>query len=549
MPNVHRFGDCVLDVAGRELRRSGELVHLEPQAFDLLVHLLEHRDRVVSKIDLLDSVWGHRFVSEANLTTRVKEARRSVGDDGTRQEVIRNVRGRGYRFVAPVEDVGGTATTASPTRPGLIGRDAELVRVVERVGSGSLVTIVGPGGVGKSALARAVAAELGPSFEEGDHTVELAALDTGADVALAVARALDVILDGRRPDDAMRSIARLRALLVLDNCEHVVDEVAALVERLTRTGDANLRIVATSQVRLGLGGEAVVTIAPLSLGDASALFLERARAVVPGWSPRPAEEAAVGDLVSRLDRLPLTIEMAASRLGSMSFGELHASIADDAVLLRLSHRTPAQRHRSLGSMVAWSTDMLDSRQRSLFQALSVFAGRVTATDAAAVVVPDDPNGARFDLASLAERSFLVADRDGSDTTYSMLMTMRAAASRELDESGRAEQVRRRHAVHVRDVLGEADRRIRTPDEAAARQRLASVVDEARVAFRWAADHDRSLASEIALALHHASYTTLWLEPAEWCRSLSAAQVTDVWGARAVLAGAAIHRGELEVAAA
>jgi predicted ATPase/DNA-binding winged helix-turn-helix (wHTH) protein len=542
---VFRFDDCEVDAARRELRRSGELVHLEPQAFDLLAHLIEHRDRVVSKIDLLDGVWGHRFVSEANLTTRVKEARRAVGDDGTRQAVIRNVRGRGYRFVADVTVV--DSAMPARARSGLIGRDAELAAIVALVASAPLVTILGPGGVGKSALARTVAAEVGGSFSDGSHIVELAALEAGADVSLAVAGALDVIMDRGRPDDGVRSIARLDALLVLDNCEHVADETSHLVDRILAASDAKLRILATSQVRLGIGDEAVVAVTPLSMPDASALFAERARAVVPGWSPEDVGADRLDDLVSRLDRLPLTIEMAAARLSSMSFEELDHAIADETAILRLSHRAPTRRHRSLGSVVAWSTDLLEPDQRELFRAFSVFAGRVSAADAGAVVAPKDPVGAQFDLAALAERSLLVTEVDGADTRYSMLMTMRAVAARGLEQSGAADEVRRRHAEHTRDVLQDADDRLRTPDEATGRLRLAGVVDEARAAFRWAGEHDLQLASDIAAALHLAAYSTIWLEPAEWCRPLNREAEAGMWGAAVLLAGAAIHRGEFGIA--
>ena len=135
---VYRFAPFEVDVGTRELRRDRAPVHLEPQAFDLLVHLLEHRDRVVPKHELLDVVWGHRYVSEAAITTRVKEVRRAVGDDGRRQEVVQNVRGRGYRFVASVQD----AVVGSG---GLIGRVRELDEVVERLGRARVVTLVGPG--------------------------------------------------------------------------------------------------------------------------------------------------------------------------------------------------------------------------------------------------------------------------------------------------------------------------------------------------------------------------------------------------------------------
>lgn len=147
-----RFGDVEVDVPGRELRRGGQQVHLEPQAFDLLAELLEHRDRVLSKNDLFDGVWGHRFVSDANLTTRIKEIRRALGDDGARQHTIRNVPGRGYRFVAELEVEGTTERPAGAAR--LIGRDDEMAELLAALIRSPVVTLTGPGGVGKSTLAR-----------------------------------------------------------------------------------------------------------------------------------------------------------------------------------------------------------------------------------------------------------------------------------------------------------------------------------------------------------------------------------------------------------
>lgn len=548
---MYRFGECEIDAAVRELRRRGELVHLEPQAFDLLVLLIDQRDRVVSKAELLDGVWGHQFVSEANLTTRVKEARRAVGDDGTRQGLIRNVRGRGYRFVGILDDASANTSTDAPMTSELIGRNDELQAIVDLVRRGTLVTIVGPGGVGKSALARAVATSLAAGYADGEHVVELAPMEDGADLAVAVARALDVVLDRDRPDDAIRAMARLPALLVLDNCEHVVDDVATLVAHLVATADANVRILATSQVRLGLSAETVVPVGPLSVADSTVLFVERARAVAPAFDVEAIGRERVEQLVSVLDRLPLTIEMAAARLGSMAFDELAHAIDEGSALLKMTHRAPAHRHRSLGSVVEWSTSLLEPTQRELFSAFSVFAGRVTASDAGSVLAPDDPRGALFELGALAERSLLVAHVDGPETSYSMLTTVRAVASKWLDETDQADVVRRRHAEHIAGVLRSIDDQLRTPDEPRARQRLATIVDEVRVAFRWARDHDALLASDMSASLFHAAHSTLWHEPAEWARELldahPASAPNSLWGARLMVAGVAVHRGELESA--
>ena len=548
---MHRFGNFDLDVAGRDLRCEGESVHLEPQAFDVLTYLVEHRDRVVDKIELLDGVWGHSFLSETNLTTRIKEIRRALGDDGRRQHTIRNVRGRGYRFVAPVAHGEIADSRLFSSAHGLIGRDDDLVAVLAALKHSRLVTLTGAGGVGKSTLAIAAAAERDGAYPDGIHLIELATVASGEHALAAVARALDIVLDSDRPDDAVRSIARLDAFLILDNCEHVIDEVSRLVDRLLNLAGARARVLATSQVRLGLSDEIVITVAPLTIEQASQLFRARARAAVPSWDPDAVGVDRIERLISSLDRLPLTIEMAAGRIASMTFDDLDRAIAKRLPLLQMSHRTPAHRHRSLESLVTWSAELLDLHDREIFTRFSVFAGPVTAADAGAVLVPDTPDLAVLDLARLAERSLLNADRGRSETRYSMFTTVRTVAEHWLDESGSADRVRRRHAEYVADVLRAIDDQLRRPDEAEGRRRLDGLVAETRAAHQWAQRNDPQLASTMSGSLFHAAYSTLWLEPAEWSRELLARNPKPAYErfpeATLMAAAAAAHRGELTFA--
>ena len=546
---MYRFGECLLDLGRRELHRDGALVHLEPQAFDLLVYLVEHRDRVVPKAELLDGVWGHGFLSESNLTTRVKEARRAVGDDGTRQHAIRNMRGRGYRFVASVEAVG--ARRSSGSRGTLLGRDAELAATIELLERAALVTLIGPGGVGKSTLARSIATLVGPSCPDGSWVVELGSLGASAPVLPAIARCLDVVVDDQRADDATRAIARLDALIVLDDCEHVVHEVCELVDRLLTVPDGAVRILATSRVRLGSSAESVVAVAPLEGVAARELFSVRARAVLPSWDLAALGADRVDRLVDELDRLPLTIEMAAARRGSMTLGELEEAIRSGASLLQMHHRATARRHRSLESVVDWSVALLDPAERRVFDGFSVFSGPVTAAEAGAVLAPAAPRSIQRSLAALSEQSLLVAALDGPAARYSMLATVRAVADRRLVGSGRGDEVRRGHAAHIGAVLREIDDHLRTPREPEARARLSGIVDEARAAHRWARQHDPVLAAEINAALFHAAHSSLWFEPAAWGAALLAQQGSDVDprlnGALLASAGAASHRFELALA--
>ncbi len=544
---MFRFGDFEVDPLASEVRRSGHLVHLEPQAFAVLGYLITHRDRVVSKMELLDAVWGHRHVSEAGITTRIKEVRRALDDDGIAQHTIKNQRGRGYRFMGVVIE-----TDRSPSTPFaqavLIGRATELADVRASLGHAPVVTVTGPGGVGKSTLARAGVEQLRESDAASVFWVELATVEPAMPVLPVLARKLSVELDGGRPDEAIRSIAALDAVVVLDNCEHVVDEVAAVLASLATSATPQVRILATSRVPLGVVGEVVIPVGPLPIEDACELFVARAGVSRPMWDPGSVPAEALRRLVAGLDRLPLTIEMAAARSRSVSFEELADSIDAGAPLLQVSHRSPARRHRSLESLVRGSAELLPDHLRDLFEAFSVFAGAVNAVDAAAVLGGDDTTGIIFDLASLSERSLLHADASSSPTRYSMLVTMRTVAAHWLESSGRAHELRRRHAHYWGRVLREIDDAVRTPEEPAARVRMEAIVPEVRVAYRWATIHDPSLASAMSEALFQCSYPVLWHEPAIWSAELLAA-VPEIDrasrpGALLLTAGAAAHRGDL-----
>ncbi|MCX6519944.1 MAG: winged helix-turn-helix domain-containing protein [Actinobacteria bacterium] len=539
---MYRFGGCEVDVDARRLLRDGVPAHLEPQAFDLLVHLLEQRHRVVPKHELLDGVWGHRFVSESALTTRIKEVRRAVGDDGQRQHVVQNVRGRGYRFVAELD-----REEPMPSRTtGLIGRDEEFDEVRARLDRTRLVTLVGPGGVGKSTLARAVAEAGTGRYADGVHLVELASLDDPTGVLPAVALTLDAMVDHARPDAAIRAMARLDALVVLDNCEHVIDAAAAVVDGLLAPVDGRVTVLATSRVRLGVGVEEVHHVGPLRADEAAELFIARAEAARTGWDAGPVDAAAVVALVEHLDRLPLTIEMAAARLGSMTFAELDTAVREGGRLLQVSHRTPTHRHRTLGSLVEWSADLLDDELRQVFVECSVFAGAFTAAEAAQIVGASTSCGSS--LAALAERSLLAVDLAGPVARYRLLETVKVVATTWLQQSGNASDTHVRHARWVAAAVAEVDRGIRGADEAGARRRLDSIVSEVRAAHRWASEHEPVLASTISGSLYLAAYWTFWTEPTTWSQALLdryPERAAELAGACLMVAATAANRGDLD----
>src|SRR5665213_1859524 len=239
--DVIRFVDCEMDLDRIVLRRGGEHIRIEPQVFDVLAFLVTHRGAVVRKEELLDAIWGDCFVSESALTSRIRAARQAIGDDGTRQSIIRTVHGKGYEFIAVVEEAdesqGSAARSPAPTGTSigvrvqpLIGREMLLEQLAGMIVNHRLVTLIGPGGVGKTSLGMELARTIGSRFEDGVHVVEFVGVVDKDATAAALATAIDVNLrKSSSIDDAIVDLLRPRhSLLMLDNCEHLIEPVAEL---------------------------------------------------------------------------------------------------------------------------------------------------------------------------------------------------------------------------------------------------------------------------------------------------------------------------------
>ncbi len=484
-----RFDGCSLDLARREVRSGGQLQHLEPQAFDLLAYLVEHRGRVVPKEELLDRVWGDQFVSDAALTTRVKEVRRAIGDDGRRQRLVRNVRGRGYRFVGEIAHPAGQ-NPAGAAEP-ILGRAHDIAGVARLLSTSTLVTLVGAGGVGKTRLAVEVAAVTGAQAPDGAFFVDLSALASAQAVVPAILRSVDLQVEGDLA--ALQALSALDALVVLDNCEHLIEPAAAAAEAVLGFG-GRVRILATSRERLGVRGERVWPVSPLDVTAARQLFVDRARAVSPGFDPHSADATAVHRVVDEVDRLPLAIEMAAARVGAMGMAELAGLVTTRLDLLRSPQRGTTDRHRTLAAVIAWSEELLDDSERTAFAELSAFAGPALGADLDGVI---DGGDALDRVCRLVERSLVIAEVSTGPTRYRMLETVRrhAAAS-----AGNDEALRLRHATWFTEMAEEADALLRTPAEREGHETIEARVDELRAAHRWARSQAPHLAARLTAAL-------------------------------------------------
>jgi predicted ATPase/DNA-binding winged helix-turn-helix (wHTH) protein len=541
---IFEFNDCELDLDRLVLRRGGSEVPTEPQVFDVLRYLVERRGEVVRKDELLDKIWGDRFVSESALTSRLKSARRAVGDDGTRQSVIRTVHARGYEFVADVR-IGVRGGAGGDHRPEpsppvlplalqrLIGRDELLAELVEEMVEARLITLVGSAGVGKTSLGLELARAIASRFADGVHLVELVTV-SDRDAALAsLAGVLGVNTGlGVSIEDAIVDMLRGRnALLLLDNCEHLVETVADVTERILHAAP-RVSIVATSREPLAVMGEQVRPVAPLPVDDlgsvafedlehvpAVALFLERARAADPSVELTEQNASAVVEICRRLDGIPLALELAASRAKAIDVTEIASRLDERFRLLKGVRRGADPRHRTLQDAIGWSFELLDDDEKRLFSSLAVFAGQF---DLAAAESMSDTNDDVLDvLTRLTERSMLAVRRSPvGGTRYEMLETLREYGRSRIDDQ-RSVTLYSTHARRFAETALTVQAGLDSADEAAAVRRADTSFADLRAAQRFSVDiGDVDTAFGLACAMREYGMRTLHYEVFSWADAMS-----------------------------
>jgi len=416
-----------------------------------------------------------------------------------------------------------------PAPTSFIGRESELDEVQAAVKAHRLVTLTGVGGVGKTRLALEVAARLVDEFPDGVWVFELAAVTDPAAVPDAVAAVLGITQQpGKTVSESVAAALEGRArLLVFDNCEHVRDAAADLIEAIL-VHSATVRVLATSREGLGVADEQLWLVPSLDVGEgidsaAVTLFVDRARSIVSRFAVANADEAAaVVEICRRLDGIPLAIELAASRMVSMTAVEVRDRL-DHRFRLLVGSRRGLHRHHTLRHAVAWSYELLDEPEKALLDRCSVFAGGFDLRSACAVAgFPDAPDDfATLDLLdTLVRKSLLVADRSAGRTRFSMLETIREFAEEQLVASGAATQARAAHARHFAgreaDVLARWD----SPRQREAYTWFSVELANLRTAFRWAADQgDLDVAAAIAT---YATFIGFWVEnyePIAWAEEL------------------------------
>ncbi len=413
-----------------------------------------------------------------------------------------------------------TLPTNLPRRlSSFIGRDRELQEVKRLLTSTRLLTLIGPGGAGKTRLAVQVAGDLLDGFAHGAFFVELAAVSDSSLVTQAVASVLGVREEPGRPLQAtLTTYLRGRhLLLILDNCEHLVETVAELADTLLQTAP-RLQILCTSREALGIAGETAFRVPSLSLPDprhvppvdaltqyeAVRLFVERAADVVPGFTVTEQNAAAIIQICRRLDGIPLAIELAASRVKVLTVDQIAARLDDRFRLLSGGPRTALPRQQTLKAAMDWSYDLLTAQEAAVLRRLAVFSGGCT-LDAAEVVCAGD--GVERDdvldlITRVIDKSLVMVEGDGPEVRYRLLETVRQYGRDKLMESGEASAARARHMEWFASLAERAAPELQKATQATWLPRLDAEQDNARAALEWACSNGRA---ETALRLSIASW--------------------------------------------
>jgi predicted ATPase/DNA-binding winged helix-turn-helix (wHTH) protein len=559
----YRFGPFVLELPHLTLAREGVPVKLGARALNLLAVLVEAEGKLVPRDELIERVWPRQAIDDSAIRVHLSAARKALGQGGGEPLIVAEA-GRGYRLTVPVsrEDLAmpppaEAARARLPSRVGaILGREPVIAALAEEVTARRFISLVGPGGIGKTTAALAIGQRVADQGAMDAWFVDLAPASEGATVGVTLGAALG--LSGAGTDLVGRVAARFGdrpGLILLDNCEHVVDAAAALAETLLQ-GAPRLLLLATSREPLRAEGEWVHRLAALEVpGDAdresleqaascaaTALFTDRARAVNADFRLDEGNLDAVVEICQRLDGIPLAIELAAARSDTMTPQAIAAGLDDRFALLNRCRRTAVPRHRTLRGALDWSYDLLDPPVRTLLDRLSLFRGSFAADAAAALAtgLPLSDHGAQDLLDELVAKSMVVATPAASGARFRLLDTTRHYGLVRLDAAGFDEGARRDHA---RYLLGRLEGSAAAWEGKAVREWLADYsaqIDDVRSAIIWASgaaggSGDPLLATELVIAA-----APLWFHlslPGDFLRHAEAAiatmEVGDVDPARQV----------------
>jgi predicted ATPase/DNA-binding winged helix-turn-helix (wHTH) protein len=464
-----RFGPFELSIGERVLRRDRKVLPLGSRALDILIYLVDRAGEVIAKQELMDHVWSDVMVEEGSLRVHVAAIRKALGDGQFGNRYIANIKGRGYSFVGTVVPLrGGTESRNAkfphqgrlPVRPIMtIGRETVVSDVRDKLRGERFVTLLGPGGIGKTIIALAVGRATAEEFGGKVHFVDLESLTDPRHVVGAVATSLGLVLKSNDPGLELVDLVRSQKLLIiLDSCEHVIETVALLAELLYQETE-QVYLLTTSRELLKAEGEHCCRVPPLDFPPDGAgqtahavlrypavqLLVRRVAARAGSFVLTDGEAPFVVEICRKLDGIPLAIELAASRVAAVGLKNTVARLE----LLKLAHRSAVPRHQTLKATLDWSYNLLSDGERIVLRRVAPFVGNFT-LDGARYVAGELGAGAGgvFDaIAGLVEKS-LIARIDETQLQYRLLDTTRAYALEKLEEHAEVDVALRRHAEYV-----------------------------------------------------------------------------------------------------
>ena len=532
---VYEAGSWAIDTVRRELRTRGAPMPVGARSFEIIETLVRSAGELVTKDELMSRVWPGAIIGENTIQVHISAIRKALGPD---RSMLKTVSGRGYRLlgdwqVRSYDPAGPTvsreirlsgmppATNLPMAATELVGRSQALQLLHAFATAYRLVTLTGAGGIGKTVLAIEAARGLYADFQDGGWLVELATLSDPSLLPMTLAGVLGLKPVGEISSDGVaRAVGGRKLLLVLDNCEHLIDAAAQLAEALIRHCP-NATVLATSREVLGINGEFVYRVPTLEVPasdrealarilerSAVELFIARTRALDADFSPGEGDLRTIASICRRLDGLPLAIEFAAARAATLGVQQVASGLQDRFTLLTSRRRTALPRHQTLRATLDWSYELLSEAERMVLRHVGVSAGGFT-LDAATAIMQDtglQASDVRDGVANLVAKSLVALDRSDVTSRWYLLETIRTYAIGKLTEHNEISAAAKRHAMHFHDLFvpsGDAGSRL-SYDQV---QHRAREIDNVRAALDWSFSSWGDNAVGFALT---AAYAPVWL---------------------------------------
>jgi predicted ATPase/DNA-binding winged helix-turn-helix (wHTH) protein len=504
----YRFGNFRLYPAQRLLLCGDDKAEIGQTTLSFTIFLVENAGRQLTKRAIVAGTWHKTVVGESTFANHVTAFRTQFGEDA-----LITINGQGYQCTLLVEPLREPPPELLPVRPAsphslpiraaiAFGREAELAQAATELGRHRVLSVVGPGGMGKTWLAVELGWRLAETFPGGVHLIDLAPIRDAAAIPIAMAKVLGVSLRGTRPpSDVVASSLRSRQklLLILDSCEYVAEPVGALVEALRAI--PQLSILVTSQLVLGLADEQVLRLGPLAPADAAALFVDHVRAGKGSFVLDGSNVAIVAEICRRLDFIPNALQLAAGRARKLDIESVRRALASDERFRMLNNgpHNAASRQQTLIATVDWSHGLLAESDQAVFRRLSAFAGGFSPE--AAIAVAGSEGCDRWDMIDaldrLVDRSLLIFET-GERPRYRLLETLRLYGARKLAEQAEADQIAARLVQYYIGVFDQADAAWETIPDAEWQRLYGIEIDNIRTALDWTLSERSRIALGVAL---------------------------------------------------